>query len=423
MNIISHIPMHDRFRSIGQWGFFLFRSFRRDQCMLWASALTYTTALSIVPFLAVAFSITKGLGFQNTDYMQEILLRLSADREQVVSHIIDYINRTNVATLGSMGVGLLLFTVFTLLGTIEKSFNTIWGVERQRSLARKFSDYLSVTLVCPLLIIVATSFTASMQSSSLVQYILSYTLFSTVYLLIIKLMPYLLISAALFFMYLFITNTRIGLGSAVAGSVLAGTLWQISQQTFIHYQIGVSKYNAIYGSFAQLPLFLFWLYISWVIVLFGAEVSFCLSRSGATKDEHQLGEFNLQSKERLGLAVILLLVRRFLNQGPAYTPVELAKDLDMPVKPVNRVLVALEKLGFAAFVAANGQEGVVILGCPQTLHVEDFLRAYQDYRDSGDLSFSGPEQLVAYWDDRFTDAKTRTSNMSLAELAEQVFVS
>jgi membrane protein len=423
MNILSHIPINERIQGIGQWGLFLFRSFQRDQCLLRASALTYTTALSIVPFLAVAFSITKGLGFQNTEYMQEILLRLSAGREQVVNHIIDYINRTNVATLGSMGVGLLLFTVFTLLGTIEKSFNTILGVQRQRSLARKFSDYLSVTLVCPLLIIVATSFTASMQSSSLVQYILSYTLFSTVYIVIIKLMPYILVSAALFFMYLFITNTRIGLGSAVAGSVLAGTLWQISQQTFIHYQIGVSKYNAIYGSFAQLPLFLFWLYISWVIVLFGAEVSFCLSRSGATKDEHQLGEFNLQSKERLGLAVILLLVRRFVQQGTAYTLVELANDLDMPVKPVNRVLFVLEKLGFAAFVAGNGQEGIVILGCPQSMHVEDFLGAYRDYREAGDLSFSGPEKLVLYCDDRFADIKDRAHNMSLAELAEQVFVS
>ncbi|MDZ7759290.1 MAG: YhjD/YihY/BrkB family envelope integrity protein [Desulfovermiculus sp.] len=407
-----------RMDAVGQWFLFLYRSFESDQCLLRASALAYTTALSIVPFLAVAFSISKGLGFQNTEYMREILMGLSAGREQVVEHIIGYINRTDVATLGSFGVGLLLFTVFTLLGTIEQSFNTIWGVQRQRSLARKFSDYLSVTLVCPLLIIVATSFTASMQSSSLVQYILSFTLFSTVYLVLLKVMPFFLVSAALFFMYLFVTNTRIGLGSTLAGAVLAGTLWQASQQTFIHYQIGVSKYNAIYGSFAQLPLFLFWLYISWVIVLLGAEVSFCLSRSGAAKQESQLGEFNLQSKEQLGLAVILLLVRGFLDRQPAYTPPELAKKLDMPVKPVNRVLTALEQLGFVATVA-NGDEKVIIAGCPQNITVKDFMREYNAFRESGDLHYSGPQELVRF----VQDSETEGHNVSLADLSRQVFAS
>lgn len=406
---------------VWQWFFFLFRSFQSDQCLLRASALTYTTALSIVPFLAVAFSISKGLGFQNTEFMKEILLRLSADREQIVEHIINYINRTDVATLGSFGVALLLLTVFTLLGTIEQSFNAIWGVQRQRSLARKFSDYLSVTLVCPLLVIVATSFTASMKSSSLVQYILSYSLFSTVYILILKLMPFILVSAALFFMYVFITNTRLGLGSTLAGAFLAGTLWQLSQQTFISYQIGVSKYNAIYGSFAQLPLFLFWLYISWVIVLFGAEISFCLSSSGAAKDENQLGEFNLRSKERLGLAVILLLVRRFVNRQPAYTPEELAKELEMPSKPVNRVLSALEDLGFVASLSGNGQSGVVLAGCPQSITAQEFLNDYSAFRESGDLSFAGPDGLVRYFRESRAQTEGTGHNISLADLSKRVF--
>ncbi len=412
--------LQGKMHAIGQWLMFLFRSFQSDQCLLRASALTYTTALSIVPFLAVAFSISKGLGFQNTEYMQEILLRISADREQVVEHIIGYINRTDVGTLGSFGVGLLLLTVFTLLGMIEQSFNAIWGVERQRSLARKFSDYLSVTLVCPLLVIVATSFTASMKSSSLIQYILSYTLFSTVYILILKITPFLLVSAALFFMYIFITNTRIGLVSTLIGAVLAGTLWQVSQQVFISYQIGVSKYNAIYGSFAQLPLFLFWLYISWVIVLLGAEISFCLSSSGASKKE-QLGEFNLESKKRLGLAVILFMVQRFLDRQPAYTPAELARELDMPLKPVNRVLTALEHSGFVASVSRNGQEGVLIAGSPQGITVGDFLRDYSAFREPGDLTFSGPQTLATYWQQLEANMEGGWHDKSLADVSRLVF--
>lgn len=413
--------VQERMHAFGRWLMFLFRSFQSDQCLLRASALTYTTALSIVPFLAVAFSISKGLGFQNTEYMQEILLRLSAGREQVVEHIIGYINRTDVGTLGSLGVGLLLLTVFTLLGTIEQSFNAIWGVQRQRSLARKFSDYLSVTLVCPLLVIVATSFTASMKSSSLVQYILSYTLFSTVYIAILKITPFLLVSAALFFMYIFITNARIGLVSTLIGAVLAGTLWQVSQQVFISYQIGVSKYNAIYGSFAQLPLFLFWLYISWVIVLLGAEISFCLSSSGASKEESQLGEFNLESKKRLGLAVILLMVQRFLDRQPAYTPAELSKDLDMPIKPVNRVLTALEHSGFVVSVTGNGQEGVLIAGCPQSITVGNFLRDYNAFREPGDLTFPGPQALATYYQQLEAKMEAGWHDQSLADVSGLVF--
>ncbi|MFP4050041.1 MAG: YhjD/YihY/BrkB family envelope integrity protein [Desulfovermiculus sp.] len=415
------ILLQKKMHPIGQWFLLLFRSFQSDQCLLRASALTYTTALSIVPFLAVAFSISKGLGFQNTEYMQEILLRISADREQVVEHIIGYINRTDVGTLGSFGVGLLLLTVFTLLGTIEKSFNAIWGVQRQRSLARKFSDYLSVTLVCPLLVIVATSFTASMKSSSLVQYILSYTLFSTVYIAILKITPFLLVSAALFFMYIFITNARIGMVSTLIGAVLAGTLWQVSQQVFISYQIGVSKYNAIYGSFAQLPLFLFWLYISWVIVLLGAEISFCLSSSGASKDKSQLGEFNLESKKRLGLAVIVFVARRFLNRQPAYTPAELARELDMPIKPVNRVLTALEHSGFVASVSGNGGEGVLIAGSPQGITVGDFLRDFSTFREPGDLTFPGPQALTTYYQQLEAKMEAGWHDQSLADVSRLVF--
>ncbi|MFP4034683.1 MAG: YhjD/YihY/BrkB family envelope integrity protein [Desulfovermiculus sp.] len=415
------ILLQKKMHPIGQWFLLLFRSFQSDQCLLRASALTYTTALSIVPFLAVAFSISKGLGFQNTEYMQEVLMRISAGREQVVEHIIGYINRTEVGTLGSLGLGLLLLTVFTLLGAIEQSFNAIWGVQRQRSLVRKFSDYLSVTLVCPLLVIVATSFTASMKSSSLVQYILSYTLFSTVYILILKITPFLLVSAALFFMYIFITNARIGLVSTLIGALLAGTLWQVSQQVFISYQIGVSKYNAIYGSFAQLPLFLFWLYISWVIVLLGAEISFCLSSSGASKDKSQLGEFNLESKKRLGLAVIVFVARRFLNRQPAYTPAELARELDMPIKPVNRVLTALERSGFVASVSGNGGEGVLIAGSPQGITVGDFLRDFSTFREPGDLTFFGPQALATFCQQLEANMEAGWHDKSLAEVSHLLF--
>jgi membrane protein len=234
-------------------------------------------------------------------------------------------------------------------------------------------------------------------------------------------MPFLLVSMALFFMYFFITNTRIGMGSTLVGAIFAGSLWQASQQTFIHYQIGVSKYNAIYGSFAQLPLFLFWLYISWVIVLLGAEISFCLSNSGASKDENQLGEFNLEDKERLGLAVVLYLISRLQSLDESCSPRELAKALNMPVKPVNRVLTALESLGWVAAVAGNNEERLVLIGCPQRVKVEEFLHLFRRFRETGDLSFSGPDSLETYCAQRREALDSAELNMSLEELSTRIF--
>lgn len=403
-----------------RWGRFVLQSFLADQCLLRASALTYTTALSIVPFLAVAFSISKGFGFQNTHYIREFLLRISAGRETVVAHIIDYINQTNVATLGGVGVGMLLVTVFTLLGTIEKSLNTIWGVKKSRTLDRKFADYLSVTLVSPLLIIVALSFTASLESLDFVQAILAFSVFSYVYLLLLKLLPYLMVIIALFFIYKFIPNTRIEAKACLVGALLAGILWQSLQHLFITYQIGVSKYNAIYGSFAQLPLFLLWLYVSWVVVLFGAEVGFGLLHFRTGKRESSLGTFNLEAKEKLALALMLELSNHFERDRGVLSAQLLATRLDYPIKLINELLFVLERLGYVVFTADDEQQGVVLARSPHAFSVLDFLRAFRDYRDEAEpFELEEQSNLKQVFDDLYGCAASSGFDMPLAELTKK----
>ncbi len=363
----------------------ILHSFTIDQCLLRASALTYVTALSIVPFLAVAFSISKGLGFQNTEYLRNFLLRLSAGRVTIVEHVIDYINRTNVGTLGVIGIGLLFITVFTLLSTIEQSLNKIWGVKYQRSLSRKFTDYLSVTLVCPLLILVAISFSASLESFVIVQKILSLSVFSYFYLFFLKLMPVILVCLALLFVYKFIPNTRVSWKGGVCGSIVAGVLWQGIQSLFITYQIGVSKYNAIYGSFAQVPLFLIWIYLSWIIILFGAEVGYYLEDNSTVKGEGVWGPFGLKIKEQIVLAILAEMTKKFeFGQGDIEIN-RLSERLYCPVKLIRQILYVLTELGYVLPVSLENREAHVLARSPSSFTCSELLHDFRDYRDSSQI--------------------------------------
>jgi membrane protein len=403
------------------WFKLVYASFQSDQCLLRASALTYVTALSIVPFLAVAFSISKGLGFQNTDYIKEFLLKISAGRETVAEYVIGYINNTNVSTLGAVGVGVLLVTVFSLLGAIEQSLNTIWGVKSQRTLGRKFSDYLSVTLVAPLLIIVATSFTASLQSITLVQKILSISVFSYIYLAALQAMPYVLVCLAIFFIYKFMPNAPVNTMGCIIGSIFAGVLWQGLQKLFITYQIGVSKYNAIYGSFAQLPLFLIWLYLSWVIVLLGAEICFCWEHYRMGLKESSLGEFNIHSKEAFALAALGLITKGFEQRQGLIETNTLAWELGLPVKLVNRLLYVLSSLGVVARSMHEEREGYTLKICPHSYTVLEFLKAFRTYADEHSVVYQGASGTVPrLFEKIYADGAERGLDMSLSELSERL---
>ncbi|MCF8105435.1 MAG: YihY/virulence factor BrkB family protein [Desulfohalobiaceae bacterium] len=397
----------------------VYRSFLDDQCFLRASALTYATTLSIVPFLAVAFSISKGFGFQNTEYIRVFLLKATAGRETVVEHIIAYINNTNVGTLGGLGVALLLITVFTLLGNIEQSMNAIWGVERQRTLTRKFSDYLSVTLVCPLLVIAALSFTATLESSDLVQQILSFSVFSYSYLVFLKLLPIVLVTLALFFVYLFIPNTRVSVKNCLLGAFFAGVLWHLTQIAFINYQIGVGKYNAIYGSFAQLPLFLIWLFISWIIILLGAEVGHCLSRNQNQELEDRDGDYCLESRERIALALMIVLTRRFLKGSGVVGHQELIGELRAPASLVRQTLKALIDLGLVVAVCTQEErEKYCLSGMTDQYRVISFLRAFREHRkESAAEPWPDPAGEANVLDRMYEHLAGSELNMPLTELA------
>ncbi len=326
------------------------RGFMADLCLQRAAALSYTTILSMVPFFALTFAVLKGLGVQNR--LEPLLLdQVAAGSQDVVSRIVTYINNTNMASLGAIGLVTLLITVISLLGSVEEAFNAIWGVSETRTLQRRFSDYLSVVVSGPLLLFAATSVTTSLQSQTLIRWIMNNTLLGELLIPLFRLVPYVSIWLALIFLYLFIPNTKVRLKSALVGGVLAGTGWEVAQWGYLHFQVGVSKYNAIYGTLAALPVLMVWIYTSWLIVLMGVEIVYAHQNIRTFRREERTAGISPRTRELLALAIMTDITRTFLAGTASWTLDSLAEDLDLPTRIVREITDDLCSAGFLAKTA------------------------------------------------------------------------
>jgi membrane protein len=341
------------------------------QGALRAAALTYTTMLSLVPVLAIAFSVLKGFGVQNA--LEPVLQELAGDSEETISRIISYVNNTNVKSLGVVGLLMLVVTVISLLGKIEEAFNAIWGVQENRSFQRRFSDYLSVVVVGPILLLAATSMNTSLQSQWLVKWLIEHTYLGETILMLFRMVPYLFIWLAMTFTYMFIPNTRVHFRSAVLGGILAGTAWQVVQWGYFHFQVGMANYNAIYGTLAALPIFLVWVYTSWLIVLLGLEVVYAhQNRASLTA----LGSVNRSAitGDMLALSALLLICRNFHTDASPYAAQQLAEELGIPLPETGELLERLQMHHFLVKVG-DDNPGWLPAHDPSTMTVDEVLIA------------------------------------------------
>lgn len=348
-----------------RWQFFLlrqaqvaalvFRDFFADRCLLRASALTYTTLLSIVPLLALMFSVLKGLGVQNT--LEPILLhRFTVGSEEIVTQIIHYINNTSVGRLGTVGLLLLITTVITLLSNIEKSFNHIWGVSETRTLFRRFSDYLSVVVIGPIFILAAVSMTTTLASQDIVRKLMQMAYVGHLLLFLFQVLPYLAMWAAFIFLYIFMPNSKVRLQAALVGGIFGGTLWQVAQWSYVTFQVGVSRYNAIYGTMAALPIFMVWIYFSWIIVLLGLEVTYATQNLRTIRREIRGGEVNFASRELVALSVLLVVCEAFQRGEKPWGEEQIAAALELPPRLARHIVADLVRLGLLAEVRRRDRE-------------------------------------------------------------------
>lgn len=364
-------------------------SFTAHQGPLRAAALTYTTVLSLVPFLAIAFSVLKGLGAQNA--LEPILQRVAGDSEETISRLVDYVNNTNVKSLGAIGLVLLILTVISLMGSIEEAFNAVWGVRETRSLQRRFSDYLSVVIVGPILLLAATSMTSSLQSQWILLWLIQNTYLGDAILLLFRFLPYLSVWIAMVFLYIFIPNTRIRFASAVTGGVIAGTAWELAQWGYFHFQVGVANYNAIYGTLAAVPIFLVWIYTSWLIVLYGLEIVFAHQHRGHGISGSGAVRLTATAREQLAVALLVQVGLHFQQGGTPPTAQLLADELNVPLLPLETVFDDLERLGYLV-ETSGGESGWLPARDPSEVPVSGVIGAL---RGVSDLSITTPVLQLA----------------------------
>ncbi len=325
------------------------RSSYIDRIPFSANALTFITLLGMVPALAISFSLAKGLGFANP--LREFLLHneFLSSQQEVLARIIGYVERTSVGTLGMVGLAVLVVTIVLALSNVEEVFNRIWEVRASRTLLRRFTDYVAVLVICPILVLAAAGSWAAFTSHSLVRWLLQMEVIGQVAQTGMGLMPFALLVAAFVLMYLFLPNTRIPFLSALLAGAVAAGLWWLVQSLYIAFQVGVTRYNAIYGGFASLPLFMIWLHMSWMVVLFGAELAHAhhVCRHGPLPPAVS-PELGPAGRELLGLRLFFLLARSFYRgEGPCPLT-EVVRELKSPWREVQVVLKRLMASGLVS---------------------------------------------------------------------------
>ncbi len=319
------------------------RDLADGQLTLRAMGLVYTTLLSIVPLLAISFSVLKAFGVHNQvePMLLSFLEPLGEKGVEISSRILDFIENMNVGVLGSVGLALLLYTAVSLVHKVEEAFNFIWHVSRGRSIGERFSRYISALLVGPLLIFAALGVTAAAMSLAVVREALQIEAIGWLALQAGRLLPYALIVGAFTFLYIFIPNTRVRVTAALVGGLIAGVVWQTAGWGFAQFVVASTRYAAIYSSFAIVILFMLWLYLSWLILLFGSSVSFYMQypeylvRNG--------GEMRLSNRmsERLALIIMSLIGRYHLEGKTPWSLDALSRELRMPIRTVDEVLIGL----------------------------------------------------------------------------------
>ena len=334
------------------------RGFAEDKCQMRASSLTFFSLLSVVPVVAMAFGIAKGFGFE--EMLEKKLMTQLQGQEEVAVKIISFaqsfLENTQGGVIAGVGIAILFWTIIKVLGNIENSFNDIWGIKKSRAFGRKFSDYLSIMLVCPILFIMSSSVTVviTSQVTLIVEKLAFLGPVGTLIITSMRVLPYAVIWVMFTFIYIFMPNTKVNFRSGLMAGIIAGTIYQLVQWAYIAFQIGVSKYGAIYGSFAALPLFLVWLQISWLVVLLGAEISFAEQNVDTYEFEADSLKVSYSFKKLLALNITHICVKIFHEGGVSPTAAELSHDLEIPIRLVHQVIFELTEAGVLSEVKING---------------------------------------------------------------------
>ncbi len=377
------------------------RGFDQDKCQLRASSLTFYTLLSIVPIVAVAFGVAKGFGLEKV--LEGQIIKQFAGQEEVMTRVIEFskslLQTTKGGAMAGIGVVILFWSVTKVLRHIEWAFNDIWEIKKARPIGRRLSNYLTIILISPVILILSGSATVFITSelTGFVEKTYFPETLVPLFFFSLKILPYCMIWGLLTFVYYILPNTRVHLKSAFVGGVLAGTAYQITQLLYINFQIGIAKYNAIYGSFAALPMFLIWLELSWLIILFGAEFSFASQNVDTYEYEPDCRDVSSSLKRLISLNITHSVVKNFSTGGRHYTAEDIGERFELPIRLTRDLLFDLVESGILIEVITD-----------------DVKEPY--YQPAMDIGLLTIEYVTRALDERGTDTVPIAENMEFREI-------
>lgn len=360
------------------------RDLAGGQLTLRAMSLVYTTLLSLVPLLAISFSILKGFGVHNQiePFLYNAMEPLGERRDEIVAGIIGFVDNVQVGVLGSVGFLLLFYTVVSLMQKIEQAFNEVWQISRRRSLTERFRDYLSVIIIGPVLVFSSLGITATVMSDPLMTSVTDVPGVGWTLTMLGRLVPIAMVVLAFTFIYMFVPYTRVRVLPAFTGGLIAGILWNSLGLAFAWFVAQANRYTAIYSGFATPILFMIWLYVGWLILLLGATIAFYRQNPQYLPGRQLTSQFSAADRDRLALGAAFLIGRNFYQGGPPPNAETLARELQVPVDAVEQALDPLEIRGLVAITADSPP--AYLPGCPwEQASVNDVLEASRQANRTG----------------------------------------
>ncbi|MBL7930357.1 MAG: YihY/virulence factor BrkB family protein [Bacteroidia bacterium] len=367
------------------------KEFRNDNSLITATALTFYSIFSIVPILALIFAIAKGFGYEKT--LQEQILNNYGEYADILNNAFIYANSMLANTKGGIiagfGIVLLLWSVMQLLINIEDSFNRIWEVTHGRSWVRKVTDYLTIMLIGPLLLILSGGLTVALQTK--VGGIESLSLISAY---VMKLFAYLLVSGVFTFLYVVIPNTKVNIKAAFTAGLITACLFELLGWAYIRFQIGANRMNAIYGGFAALPLFFIWLQYSWYVILFGAQLAYANEYVEHYELEDDIKNISTRYRKVIGLMIANLVAKGFYDGQKSLTIKEITDKLDIPPRLARLILYDFVTTGVFVEVLSDNDEIVYQPGITESKFTVKYLIDTMEKKGVNDLAISNTNELT-----------------------------
>lgn len=379
-----------------------------------AMGLVYTTLLSLVPLLAVSFSVLKGFGVHNQvePLLLNLLEPLGEQGVEITDKIIGFVDNVDVKVLGSLSLVFLFYTVISLLTKIEQALNNTWRIKEYRGFIQRISEYISIIMVGPVLIFTAVGLTASISSSTVANALASMEGFGTLIWFVSKLASFLLIASAITFIYILVPNEKVKFSSAFTGAVAAALLWKITGWFFSIFVAGSTKYSAIYSGFAVTIFFMIWLYLSWLILLIGATIAFYDQHPERTSSRQQVLRLSARLREKIGLLLMLRVGQSFHHDSEKLTKQQLSKNLDIAAEALSLVISPLEKHGLLT-ESCDSKKRVYLPGKSlEHIKIQEILDAVRSAQESTHLN---PDNVAS---DESVDRLLQNINTSMSNTLE-----